>query len=472
MNPKMIIHNVRLGLATNSSSTHSLIFLPGAKDYDATDAQGAYGWGNFTLATKGAKRDYLAASIYSFLKGIAGDDVALTVAREWSGGGEVTKDSYVDHQSEITFPRDWKGQGLDREFVMEFRDLLMTDGVTVLGGNDNDDEGHPLQGAGKNLNLRRGLPHEDRSCWVARKDSSGFWTMFNRETGAKLRVSLTKDGIVVKPTKSDAPELVDVKITNYCPFGCPWCYQDSTPEGEHADVHQLRSLAYKLEEKRVFEVAIGGGEPTMHPQFAEILRTFYSAGIVANFTTKNWAWLGNKNLRQEILAHAGAFAFSCENAADVRKLAGLVDTGIDPSTGIVKQASVQFIVGKDTTAENLEGVLRACAEHHLRVTLLGYKTAGRGDAFGEKPSAGWLEVVKRVAKETHLHIGIDTALADKWWDALIKAGVPEWCMTRKEGAFSCYIDAVKGTIARSSYEGEGVKLDAYYEDVCEKFAAL
>ena len=49
----IIIHNLRLGLATNSSSSHSLIFLAKkypVKDHDIND--GEFGWNFFTAASR------------------------------------------------------------------------------------------------------------------------------------------------------------------------------------------------------------------------------------------------------------------------------------------------------------------------------------------------------------------------------------------------------------------------------------
>jgi len=63
----------------------------------------------------------------------------------------------------------------------------------------------------------------------------------------------------------------------------------------------------------------------------------------------------------------------------------------------------------------------------------------------------WLQIVASLCKKKGLQVGIDTALADEHWQHLLAAGVPEWCMTRKEGQFSCYIDAVAGKIGPSSY---------------------
>ena len=50
----MKIHNVRLGHATNSSSSHSIIFDPVSK---ATDDYDDFGWSFFTLASKEAKEE-------------------------------------------------------------------------------------------------------------------------------------------------------------------------------------------------------------------------------------------------------------------------------------------------------------------------------------------------------------------------------------------------------------------------------
>jgi len=51
----MRIHNVRLGLATNSSSSHSIILGRGLSDVTPECGPEAYGWDNFVLASKEAK---------------------------------------------------------------------------------------------------------------------------------------------------------------------------------------------------------------------------------------------------------------------------------------------------------------------------------------------------------------------------------------------------------------------------------
>jgi len=92
------------------------------------------------------------------------------------------------------------------------------------------------------------------------------------------------------------PEFWDVKITNVCDGGCPYCYQDSSMNEKHP-LHMPEKIMDFFGpipvKKRPFQVAIGGGEPTMHPEFVHILECFSNLGIVPNYTTNGWAYGAN-----------------------------------------------------------------------------------------------------------------------------------------------------------------------------------
>jgi len=112
----------------------------------------------------------------------------------------------------------------------------------------------------------------------------GIW--FNGKT---IRVAIDP----LKPiTELEYPEFYDVKITGYCLGNCPYCYMDSKKTDLHYDdledkiMHFFGSMS---ENQRPFQVAIGGGEPTSHPHFVKILKSFYDLGIQPNYTT-NGMW--------------------------------------------------------------------------------------------------------------------------------------------------------------------------------------
>ena len=473
----MRIHNVRLGLATNSSSTHSLIFLQDAQDAGVECDE--FGWNHFTAASEETRRAYFGQILFSNLQEMTTSKVAAMIVQEWIGDKISFEDSgyaigYVDHQSVYTMPRNWDEQCVDEEFAKEFLSYMLRENLVILGGNDNDDGSHPLaDGTAFVLPLRR---DERNKGLVCRKDPRGFWSLFNRTTGAKFRISFQTAEGVVAPVRATYPELVDVKITDFCPIGCAYCYQDSTVSGMHAGRQTISSIAHALSDMRVFEVAIGGGEPTMHPGFEEILRTFRSCGIVPNFTTKSLAWLQDENRRREILDETGAFAYSVTDSGDIDKLAALTEVYDIPS----RQVAVQYVMGTAGDWE-FKSILRAADYHRIRLTLLGYKTVGRGDQFKPRDdeNAKWLSFIQAASKKHRCPtISIDTALAQKYEEQIKAAGIPEWMFHTEEGRFSCYIDAVGKLVGPSSFcnPDEMVKVDpeegfssASIVDIFDKF---
>ena len=99
-------------------------------------------------------------------------------------------------------------------------------------------------------------------------------------------------------TELEYPEFYDVKITNKCFGKCPYCYQSSAARRKHfTNVPEkiMQFFGTMSENERPFQVAIGGGEPTLHPEFREICATFKQLGIDPNYTTNG------TNLTDEVL---------------------------------------------------------------------------------------------------------------------------------------------------------------------------
>lgn len=120
---------------------------------------------------------------------------------------------------------------------------------------------------------------------------------------------------VSKPiTDLDFPEFYDVKITNKCNSKCGFCYMDSTPMDEHylnASEKILDYFGCMDENQRPFQVAIGGGEPTLHPGFESILKTFYDLGITPNYTTNGMHV--SDELIEMTKKYCGGVAISCHD---------------------------------------------------------------------------------------------------------------------------------------------------------------
>lgn len=464
----MEVYNVRFGLATNSSSSHSLIFLKeGVVAHDhlgyhhSTEpwentteyTMGEFGWQQFTAASPKAKMQYLGVLLRDRFATLLPPNICNLIIRDWLDGIEVQPDDHIDHQSWHFLPNEFGKSVPDEEFFKQLKTYFLNDRLVILGGNDNESADHYLDdGSSFVLPLPRDGSHSAR--YTCRYDSKyDYWVVFDPDDGTKVRFRLTTDPQQMRavPDKAYAPELVDVKITDFCPFACEFCYQSSTTKGKHADSYDMYSLISALASLKVFEVALGGGEPTLHPQFAYILSNFKKHGIVANFTTRNLQWLRNPQAWPEILENCGAFAVSVSDESQIKELATLLEyNGIDK-----KRANLHFVMG--TMGEyQFINMLKAAAEGDLSVTLLGYKNYGFGADYQPNSYDWWLKHVKH-RRETAPYIynvSIDTVLAAQYEQQILEADVPKYMFTTLEGKFPCYIDMVNKKIGPSSFCGE------------------
>lgn len=468
----MKLLNLRLGFATNSSSSHSVLVFPNHRQSDDWNSND-FGWDTFTLATEDLKLSYLMGQlaenfefgfdhdhdedIIAVLYKIFGDDATELLSKQ-----DPELKYSVDHQSRWSWPRVYGNPDLtNASFIHDVAEWIKREDVLVLGGNDNGGE-HPLIGffEDEDGNYETTLPegstqvnlanYEISSYSVARKDSFGNWCIFNTKSGAKLRLWFGEDDA---PKYSATPELVDIKITDFCPFDCHFCYQDSGQNGKHATLENIEYIVDELAKAEVFEVAIGGGEPTLHPHFLQILKEFTNRGIVANFTTRNLTWLKNGPGVKQIIENSGTFAYSVQSASEIPKFAKYVNdywnTKREGYNFKEKKPNIHIVMGTVSREEFAE-MLKLAREHSIRPTLLGWKRVGRGNKDPEFPYMSWW--FEEVSKAEIYQMGIDTALAAESKEIFENNNIPEWLYHIEDGIHSAYIDAVNMTMHSSSWE--------------------
>ena len=120
-----------------------------------------------------------------------------------------------------------------------------------------------------------------------------------------------KTAHVETPIKATSPILVNIALNNYCNLNCMFCYalNDKETRKINLSLDVFDYLLNELRKNRVLQVALGGGEPTLHPNFVQILRKLRIEGnIIPNYTTNG------TNLTHSILRatkkYCGAVAVS------------------------------------------------------------------------------------------------------------------------------------------------------------------
>lgn len=474
----MKIHNFRVGFATNSSSSHSIVMIPpelvGTVKGIYDGPTDSYGWDWFRLVTEEDKMRYLAAQFITKFVTSDGDrdliverfeqevpgmfdgyDLVGTEKSYTSGGQTHTymDRSYpsIDHQS--VFGLNY----VDGPLMDRMIDFFKSPRVVVLGGNDNCDEDDHLLNAvpgADPLKVFNAMMTDGRD--IRLKVEGPYWSLFDPSNGTKTRMSL--DTECPDYEKSITPELVDLKITDYCGRGCNFCYQASTTEGLHGSYDDIVRVLDMLSEMNVFEVAIGGGEPTDHPDFARIIRAANDRKIIPNFTTLSDRWLLDDDIMAAVGEFVGGIGVSCSDAkalALVEKIKKNVHAKRPSGRWNGPVISAQHVLGAvplTVTADFLEKAF----ESRIPVLLLGFKEVGFGADYARHDDST-TEVVLKLAlsnAQQNYHwpqLSVDTALVDQYPDLMSAIGVPEALITSPEGKFSCYVDAVERTMGPSSY---------------------
>ena len=134
----MKISNIRLGFATNSSSSHSIVKLKDSTKYPNYNIHldCEYGWDEFVLNSSELIKQYLGQMLYSNCHTLVSEDMSQSVAEAWSGES-INKDGYIDHDSFINFPRTIDRSSIDKTFYTALQNHLIDNNYTIFGGNDN-----------------------------------------------------------------------------------------------------------------------------------------------------------------------------------------------------------------------------------------------------------------------------------------------------------------------------------------------
>ncbi len=89
------------------------------------------------------------------------------------------------------------------------------------------------------------------------------------------------------------PQRLSLELANICNLHCSYCFRaEDNLYSAHAEFFPLDLLRRVINEARevasVTNINFTGGEPTLHPRFAETLETVAAAGLTASFVTNGW----------------------------------------------------------------------------------------------------------------------------------------------------------------------------------------
>jgi MoaA/NifB/PqqE/SkfB family radical SAM enzyme len=451
---------LRIGHATSSSSTHSVVIVPGKVKQVPDVDNGGFQWESFVLVDKDLKADYVRAQFYDAMRrdGLSPRQARKEVERVLGPFVlEYADDYIVDHQSLWKIPTD--RQQADQYIQELFRGIVDDKHVVILGGNDNDEDPPHIKEIKANSKTME-IPlrtHLCRGVQIVGKRIPHGWALFDKEDGTIVEFAAEFS----HHEDANNVQLVDFLITNKCDRSCRFCYTNSGPDGEHGHPDAINEALKAIRELAPFEVVIGGGEPTLHPSFPAIAEALFGAGISVSFTTRSLVWLRNDAMREAVQEYCSAIGFSCESLHEAQHFTSRIKTGLGKKTPML---AAHVILGIVPVREIVE-ISKHMASIDGRIVLLGYKRIGRGaehPVFSPSKSDMkqlWRELheadMKQLWRELHGPIGADSAAVaiieryidplPYYWDLLAtrKEGVNSMCIklagdTRLVGASSTW----------------------------------
>ena len=252
----------------------------------------------------------------------------------------------------------------------------------------------------------------------------------NTETGTRV--------IIGDPRYPEFPDSIDLKITDRCQYGCPFCSESSGPSGRHASLQDITRFFDRNFPIVPIEIAVGGGSVSENPEFTEIIKYLVDRGFIVNVTMSIPEALKTDLTQLDISGLGISLGDASWWTGDLVQVPGPKQVVYHAIAGITPVAVIQELLRLDQ-----------------RVLVLGYKNRGRA-LVHELPEMSDLEVVVKswIHDSSEDKTGtlafdclgaeqlkISGAILEKDWDVLWQG---------KDFTHTMFIDAVTGTLCPSS----------------------
>ena len=484
------IKNRRNALATNSSSTHSVIYKN--KDQVFEDLgifdNNYYDRCTETIAaSREAKIRYIFANIFHW------DDLVEIMAERYPEMKEYYplvknhKDIYMDHNRHEEI---YKLQGEDywdacrdleqyqfgehsrgslynpRELHLSYKylcNIIDSPDIVIVGGSDECDFVYETTANCKELSSE--YSYMDKI--IDKVKNGNYYVLYGSMFSAKEKLRLQVDSI--PDMIPEYPELVDMKITNACEHKCKFCYMASTPKGKHANKTDIYAITRMFKIKTEF--ALGGGNVLLHPDFCDIVKYIEQCKHIVNITiryddvnTIN----NNEDIKNAIKRYVSGIGISVQSANDV----DVASDFICEMLGLAKHVSLHIIpemLGEKTSVDILNKITDINNKYNkeyrknmsmmnyntCKVLFLGLKQTGRAKNIEHKLLTA--NELSSLVKASGYQFCVDTAFINTYneWFKTEYEDCERFFLTRNEGEYSMFIDAVKMQAFTSSYKDDG-----------------
>lgn len=459
-----ILKRIKKGFATNSSSTHFVVFKNGSDKVSGDIDMDINYFGRFdsvVAASKEAKIKYIVNHVYwndfvinYLLKVYPGSKKYIKYIKdcieEIKQSESENFDFYYTDESFGTYGGKAPFISENLEFSLKLIDYIITnDDISIVSGSDETDFVFDTVEGLKELKL----PY-----WSEKIYKNGNYYMFKGSYDNTTIVNSFDEELIPQ-----YPELIDLKITDCCYQNCPFCYQNSSSKGKDLDIEKFKDFSYSLRNNFPMEFAIGGGDifTLYNSELEEIFKILKEVNkdniinITLNINSLKSLDLDKMKLLMKYVSGVG---ISISKAEEINYLEYLKKV-FNITLHIIPE-----LIGIEETNKILDTLND---QYYYDVLLLGYKKLGRATEDVTKFNKKELDSIFN----HKCRIAIDTCFANRYLDYMVNFNPITF--TLNEGEFSMYIDFTNETFSKSSYQTEtSYGLLNYDYDIEKMFAQI
>jgi hypothetical protein len=281
-------------------------------------------------------------------------------------------------------------------------------------------------------------------------------------------VTIFDDGTKVRYNKEDSlvpdfAESMDMKISNYCPYGCKMCHERSSINGAHAQILNNKFVD-SLHEGT--ELAIGGGAVTFHPDLVPFLENLREKNIIPSITINQKEFETNRELILKLINEKLIFGLGVS----------FVDFNDELWTELLQYSNVvvHLIVGYHPIE-----VFDYFAAKNAKILILGFKNWGRGEQYLAEYEPIVNNKILQVQKQLDYLINnckvvsFDN-LAIKQLEIKNYLSEEDWnnFYMGNDGQYTMYADLVKMQFARSSTSPTRYDIENYNYSSLDAFNVI
>lgn len=217
-------------------------------------------------------------------------------------------------------------------------------------------------------------------------------------------------------------ESIHIELTTQCPFSCKQCYQNM--QNEMLSLHQVKKLIREAEQLKVFQIAIGGGEPMIYPYLKEVLTMLQQTEMAVTITSSGYGM--TKEKLKELKSYGVNHIQISLNGVD-KKVQEQSRQGYEEAVLALKNLSesdisfgINFVARKDNIEQLEKIILFAQKLHADNVNILRYKPS-KHERYEEialnEEEHKWLanKIISLKQEGVQTKIKIDSAYAMLYW---------------------------------------------------------